>query len=274
MDRIAIFVDAGYLFAQGSAAIMGSRQPRRLVDLDIATTVAELKAAADRVSGLPLLRVYWYDGASAYRGRTEEHNRIAQVPDVKLRLGIVNSAGEQKGVDSLIVTDMIDLARNKAMADALLLSGDGDLLPGMVIAQSFGVRVHLLGIEPSRASQSPQLLDEADTTAEWGREVVTRILSFRPPETTPSLPPPVAATAPVAARPLPAIVADFVAALPPDDRTRIAALDGPSPVIPRDIDSRLLGTCGKLLGRDLDADEKRAMRRLAIQQARAGEPAL
>jgi hypothetical protein len=40
--------------------------------------------------------------------------------DVKVRLGFVNSVGEQKGVDWLIVTDMIALARNRAISDAAL----------------------------------------------------------------------------------------------------------------------------------------------------------
>jgi uncharacterized LabA/DUF88 family protein len=50
----------------------------------------------------------------------------------KVRLGFVNRAGEQKGVDSLIVTDMISPARNRAMADAVLRSGDEDLRVGVI----------------------------------------------------------------------------------------------------------------------------------------------
>ena len=73
---------------------------------------------------------------------------------MKLRLGIVNLAGQQKGVDSLIVTDLVELARNHAITDAILLSGDEDLRIGVQIAQSFGVRVHLIRIEPTRGSQS------------------------------------------------------------------------------------------------------------------------
>lgn len=34
MDRVATFVDAGYLFAQGSVALTGSKQPRSLLSLD------------------------------------------------------------------------------------------------------------------------------------------------------------------------------------------------------------------------------------------------
>ena len=46
---------------------------------------------------------------------------------MKVRLGFVNSLGQQKGVDSLIVTDMLTLARNRAVAECVLLSGDEDL---------------------------------------------------------------------------------------------------------------------------------------------------
>lgn len=266
MDRVAIFVDAGYLFAQGSAALAGSRQPRHLIDLDIDTVVAELRRVADAVSpGLPLLRIYWYDGA-AYRGPTAEHTRIGRTPDIKLRLGIVNSAGEQKGVDSLIVTDMIELARNKAMADALLLSGDGDILPGVMIAQSFGVRVHLLGIEPGRGSQSPQLRDEADTVSEWDRATVANLMALRPPhgpEVTADRPPGAApGTDPP---PLERIVAEFAGTLGPDDKARVRQEMAVRRGVPREIDRRLLATCGNRLGRDLDQTECRRMRQLLAQ---------
>ena len=50
----------------------------------------------------------------------------------------------------------------------------------MQIAQSFGVRVHLLGIEPSRGSQSLALLQEADTTTEWSKADMNLLLAPRP----------------------------------------------------------------------------------------------
>ena len=75
---------------------------------------------------LPLLRVYWYNGT---RGPTLslEHATLAHMDYIKLRLGVVSGAGQQKGVDSLIVTDLIDLARNRAITDAAILSGDEDI---------------------------------------------------------------------------------------------------------------------------------------------------
>ncbi len=115
---------------------------------------------ARKLSGVPLLRVYWYDGTST--GPTAQHLTLAHLEDVKVRLGFVNSAGEQKGVDSLIVTDMITLARNRAISDAVLVSGDEDLRVGVQQAQEFGARVHLIGIKPSRGSQSLFLMQEAE----------------------------------------------------------------------------------------------------------------
>jgi NYN domain len=124
LDRIAVFVDAGYLFAQGSVLLTGSKKPRLACILEEAAAIERLRATArQQAAGVPLLRIYWYDGVTP-RGMTPQQESIANRADVKLRLGFVNSQGEQKGVDSLIVTDLIDLARNQAMSDALVMSGD------------------------------------------------------------------------------------------------------------------------------------------------------
>lgn len=178
MDRVAVFVDAGYLFAQGSVALAGRKLPRGRLVLDHEKAIDALADFATRVSGVDLLRVYWYDGTST--GPSSQHITLAHLAHVKVRLGFVNSAGEQKGVDSLIVTDMIALARNHAMSEAVLLSGDEDLRVGVQQAQEFGVRVHLLGIRPSRGSQSLFLLQEADSTHEWSPDDLAPFLSCRP----------------------------------------------------------------------------------------------
>ena len=116
VNRVAVFVDAGYLFAQGSVTLSGQKLPRGSIALNPEAAVAALGSLATRLAELPLLRIYWYDGTST--GPTAQHTSIAQLPNVKIRLGFVNSAGKQKGVDYLIVTDMIALARNGAMSDA------------------------------------------------------------------------------------------------------------------------------------------------------------
>ena len=183
--RVAVFVDAGYLYAAGGAALVGSGQNRASLELVQDEAIAKLKAtAAQRASGAQLLRIYWYDGALNGR-RSYEQRNMAMAEDVKLRLGTV-TGGRQKGVDSLIVTDLIELARNQVITDAVLLSGDEDLRVGVQIVQSLGVRVHLIGIVPSRGNQSDLLQEEADTITEWSKEDVEGILSVKPvAETTP-----------------------------------------------------------------------------------------
>lgn len=178
MSRIAVFIDAGYLFAQGSILLSGARKlPRGEILLDHAAVATFFEELAERISGEKLLRIYWYDGTAI--GPTAQHNTLAYLDNVKVRLGFVNSAGQQKGVDSLIVTDMITLARNRSMDHALLLSGDEDLRVGVQQAQEFGVRVHLVGIKPSRGSQSVFLMQEADTTHELDEPEVRTFLALR-----------------------------------------------------------------------------------------------
>lgn len=180
--QTAVFVDAGYLYAQASALLAGSKQARSSVLLDIEQTIAELRKLCSTIAPESrLLRIYWYDGLQRSARMTSEQEQVASAPYTKLRLGVVNSRGEQKGVDSLIVTDLIDLARNRAITNAVLVSGDEDIRIGVQIAQTFGVQVHLLGIKPARGSQSPDLIQEADTHHEFDETVVGRLMTIKPP---------------------------------------------------------------------------------------------
>lgn len=274
MDRVAVFVDAGYLFAAGSAALAGSKQPRHLLSIDEAIVVEELRKQATAAAGLPLLRIYWYDGVSN-RGPSAEHQKIAACSDLKIRLGFLNSSGQQKGVDSLIVTDLIELARNRAMSDALLLAGDEDTRIGVQIAQSYGVRVHILGISPARSNQSNQLLQEADTTAEWDKEKVTSFLHIAPglsavAQTTPpsalsaSLPTPIG----IGAASLKECVCAYVDTINGADLVSLTSHFGTSQGIPSRIDGKLLATTRDRLGRDLNGTERTQIRSIFIAEIR------
>jgi hypothetical protein len=179
VDRTAIFVDAGYLFACGSTLVAEKRVPRGELRLDHDAVLALLVDLAGQLSGLPLLRIYWYDGASA--GPNPAQVALAYRSNLKLRLGSVNAQGQQQGVDQLIIHDLASLARNRAMADAVLLSGDEDLLPAVEQAQELGVRVHLLAIAPSRENQASALAQAADTRRELSEAEVRCFLSRRSP---------------------------------------------------------------------------------------------
>ena len=275
MDRIAVFVDAGYLFAQGSAALTGSKKARETLVLDAPTAIGHLKSvASQKASDCNLLRVYWYDGAIGGARPTTDQALLANLDDVKLRLGFVNSFGQQKGVDSLIVTDLIELARLKSISDAVLLSGDEDVRVGVQIAQNHGVRIHLLGITPSRGSQSNQLLQEADTTTEWDADTIGSFLSVRENDTDKIKEAVESTTAEATASStdadhklakIEASVQTFVAALTETDIQGVAAYWGSERGVPSEFDRRLLPICRVAIGRALERPEIKHMR-MCFQQ--------
>ncbi len=264
MRRIAIFVDAGYLYAQGSASIFGQKRERRTLRIDSHAVIEALKNfAREKVPEAYLLRIYWYDGL--VKGvPSAEQKALASLPDVKMRFGFVNSEGQQKGVDTRIVTDLVELARNGAITDALLLSGDEDLRIGVEIAQSYGIRVHLLGIQPAAGSQSPNLRDEADTLHEWSREQVTGWLQERQENRTSAflqpLPP---ENAVCATEEWTAMVAGFVKDLELATRQQLVEqVVSKDYMIPRDIDRELLARLRQAAGRMLTDEERAEMRRM------------
>jgi uncharacterized LabA/DUF88 family protein len=166
MERFAVFVDAGYFFAAGSQAIRGSSAARRNISIrNVPALIAALKEQASKqCENLSLLRIYWYDAILGPRMSLEQAMLAHQV-GLKLRLGSLNNAGEQKGVDSLIVTDLIELARNGAIADAVIVSGDEDLRVAVQVAQTFGVRVHVLAVGDASRNVSSSLQMEADSVS-------------------------------------------------------------------------------------------------------------
>lgn len=167
MDRMAIFVDAGYFFAAGAEAATGVPTPRKTVSLKNPGAMLQSlnQKAAEAASNKSLLRTYWYDAMPGSRPSLEQ-TTLAHLSGMKVRFGVLNSKGQQKGVDSLIVTDLIDLARNRAIADAVLVSGDEDLRIAVEIAQTFGVRVHIMAAGNAAKNVSPDLKMEADSVTE------------------------------------------------------------------------------------------------------------
>lgn len=279
MLQIAVFVDAGYLYAQGSALLAGEKQVRASVRLSVKEVLNQLAAEASKVApGRRLLRIYWYDGLLRANMPTSEQDEIARAADTKLRLGMVNSHGQQKGVDSLIVTDLIELARNRAIGDALILSGDEDIGIGVQVAQTFGVRIHLLGVKPARSSQSFDLIREADTDHEWDENVVGQWMSVRPttgqPGQVPTLSSQPQGADPSASTGIEAsAVAESKIATEGLDASEIERfvqyLDMNQDRIPADIDRPTLARLRNRLGRDLTDDERKEYRRIFASELRA-----
>ncbi len=98
MFQIAVFVDAGYVYSQGSALLKGkklSRDSIRLTERKILEKLAEF--AGTIAPDSRLLRIYWYDGLPRGNSPSMEQDLIGQSPNAKLRLGLVNTKGQQKG---------------------------------------------------------------------------------------------------------------------------------------------------------------------------------
>lgn len=188
--RWALFVDAGWFFAASSDAVFGQVHERRLIAWEPGRLIPDLveRAATLVPEGTELLRTYWYDG-SRNRLPEEHHLAVAEAPNVKLRLGRTTTEG-QKGVDGLIIHDLITLALGGHIADAVVLSGDEDLLEAIESAQRSGTRVHLLEVRFGGVSR--ELLRTFDQRATINREFLEPLLGLkeveRPSESTDELP--------------------------------------------------------------------------------------
>ncbi|HET7930935.1 MAG TPA: NYN domain-containing protein [Rhodanobacteraceae bacterium] len=262
MNRIAVFVDAGYFYASASELLFGQPLRRGETRLANAEFAQYLATCAEAIGGCPLLRIYWYDGTNS--GPTPAHLAMAYLDNIKLRLGFVNQSGEQKGVDGLIFSDLTNLARNHAISDALLLAGDEDLRVGVQQAQEHGIRVHLLGIEPSDPSgnQSAALQREADTRRQLDAETLKQFLFRREYAATPGADSEGAhADTDVAhnlAR-MQELAGEFATTLDATQRELILALPERTP-LPHELDRELLLRASELLGRKLEESEKRTLR--------------
>ena len=269
--RAAVFVDAGYLYSAGSKLLAGNALPRSSVQLDLDAALEALRQAVHASSpSVSLLRIYWYDGMPR-TGTTAEQQRVAGSRDVKLRLGAIAYTGRQKGVDSLIVTDLIELARNHAISDALVLSGDEDIRVGVQIAQTYGVRVHLLGIQraaDNQGNQSRLLRQESDTSEEWKRSDIEAMLTIRVQAQPRTAEADRAALeeSPPAAEQLDRVAGDFTRARSPAERNLLSVL-GDHDAIPDELDRVLLRSAADMLGRYLDSSERVHLRRQAKRLA-------
>lgn len=194
MRQLMGFIDAGFLRAEGTRAVLGRRTAGAWVDC--AKLVAWLRDRAE-VEDATFLRAYWYDGSfdPSHPGfvRQEQYFRaVARTPGLQLRLGhlverpnpqrraILNAVsrcgadpGEfeqhfqllpimgQKGVDTLLVLDLVRLAQNGACRTALLFTGDRDMAEAVRTAQDSGCRVVLVYPHGARvAEELRHLVDE------------------------------------------------------------------------------------------------------------------
>jgi uncharacterized LabA/DUF88 family protein len=168
VDRCALFVDAGYVLADGAQAVHGTRRGES-VSWDYEGLLHFLASLVTERTGLPLLRCYWYEATVDGR-RTPEQDALADMPGIKLRVAKIRP-GRREGVETEIHRDLTTLARNNAISDALVVSAEEDLAQVIADVQDLGMRVTLMHIAvDGNWTISRALRQESDDIIEIGGE--------------------------------------------------------------------------------------------------------
>lgn len=173
MKRLAVFVDAGYVWVQFCNLLGATGRDSVLVDYEKFKEEFQRKIQ-ELFPNKELLRIYWYDGLYNFQPSQFNQN-LSMIDGFKLRYGTVNNVGQQKGVDGLIISDLISLSQYRAISDALLISGDADLAPGVVAAQALGIKVHRLDVGSTDAT-SRILKSEVDANYLWDSSDITKFI--------------------------------------------------------------------------------------------------
>ncbi len=174
--RIMIQIDGAYLERMlseehGSPAIDYSKLASKLVNTVITTSEADLY----------LLRTYYYHAlpwigkspgeqeVEMYKKKQGFFTRLQHLPRFDVVLGrtqrILNDDGtytfQQKGIDVLVTTQMLDMASRGLISHLILLAPDGDYVPAIKVVKSLGVVVHLAhGQRPQASSELIKAADE------------------------------------------------------------------------------------------------------------------
>ncbi|MFF3787157.1 NYN domain-containing protein [Streptomyces sp. NPDC001933] len=184
MDRCIVLVDAGYLLGAAATLLTGDATRSRL-SVDHAGLIQQIRDRAQTETMQPLLRIYWFDGAPD-RVPQPEHRRLRVMPRVTVRLGMltrIDGRFQQKGVDAAMQAQLTELARHKACSDIVLITGDGDLLPGVMAAKEHGVAMHLWAVQAADGAynQSEDLVAEADERHLLDRAWLTQAITAAEP---------------------------------------------------------------------------------------------
>lgn len=178
MERIAIFIDGGYL----DYVLLSFDRAR----IDYGLLVDYMAQGKD------LLRAYYYhclpyQSANPTPEEQEEFSNaqkffraISRLNSFTVRKGRLAYRGtndrgepifEQKRVDVYLATDLVMHSTKRVITHAALLTGDSDFIPAVEIAQSEGVHVTLYYAEILRPHD--ELLDAVDDRVQITKEMVS-----------------------------------------------------------------------------------------------------
>lgn len=143
--RIAVFADAGYLWA--SLLRTNSRiHKTECLFPDFHYLIKNFRSAISRKYSGADIKVLWYDAPHPF---TEIDLQYAENVGIVVRRGLLSPDGRQKCIDTLITSDLISSAYEKSLDCAILLTGDIDFLPAIESCWRQGLPVSLLVDEHS-----------------------------------------------------------------------------------------------------------------------------
>ena len=154
--RVAVFID-------GSNLYHGLRSSFNRYDLNFEEFVNKL--CGDR----QLYRAYYYNvlqdpnqRADAYREQQDFLNTLRDTPYLEVRLGgtkLAQGVPVEKGIDVMLVTDLLNFAWEDLFDVAILVSGDSDFAYAVQSVKNLGKYVEVAYFE---ANASKDILDVAD----------------------------------------------------------------------------------------------------------------
>jgi len=119
------------------------------------------------------------------------------------------------------------------------------------------------------------LVQEADTTSNWDKSVVSRFLSMKPAATDPNtLARPSATDLPSNLAALVSVALSWASELDRSQLTRFAEFRKTNKTLPPDLDGKLLAKAREALGRDLEPQEKRTLRAAFVDAVKLQDPKL
>ena len=168
MLQIAVFVDAGYLYAQGSVLLAGQKQPRSSIRLVVSHALSQFARTAEQVAPTArLLRIYWYDGILRGGRLTAEQVRALVERDAVVIVPVASL--EQHGPHLPLHTDTVvatALARELAARRR-----DCVVAPPLTITAS-GEHQGFPGTLSIGTAVMSDVLIELVRSADWSRGVV------------------------------------------------------------------------------------------------------
>jgi uncharacterized LabA/DUF88 family protein len=174
-DRVAVFID-------GSNLYHALRANFNRYDLKFAEFIKKLCGSRR------LYRAYYYNvlqdqsqRPDAYREQQDFLNTLRGTPYLDVRLGgtkMAQGVTVEKGIDVMLVTDLLNFAWNDHYNVAVLVSGDSDFAYALQALKNLGKYVEVAYFE---SNVSRDILDVADNKHLLDREFFKGLWSYKRP---------------------------------------------------------------------------------------------